>query len=170
MTKRQIGLAVLGVVTLAACAVLLLRSSAPRPRCLVTVSLVVVTNDASGTRQATLRLVNAGRHAVVLVPTFGLENRSGQWRTNLVPPRALTSGTNLVGILPFHPRSKILKARETCEVTIPLPFDDSGWRASFWYLEIRPPLVEAVDELSAKFGRVKQHQGQIMVSTDWIER
>jgi hypothetical protein len=164
----MVGFAVLSA--LLAVGWLLSRPSAPRPSRLVTVSVVGITNDTAGTRQATFRVSNAGRHKVGVVPVFAFENQSGQWRTNLVPARAIMIGTNLMGVLPFHPRSKLLAVRESCEVPLPLPFDDQQWRATFWYVEIRPPLI---DSLTALFRRIrgttndKIQRGSLPVSTGW---
>ena len=167
MTKRMVGFAVLSALLLAA-GWLLSRPSASRPSRLVTVSVVGITNDAAGTRQATFRVSNAGRYKVGVVPVFAFENQSGQWRTNLVPARAIMLGTNLMGVLPFHPRSKLLAVRESCEVTLPLPFDDQQWRATFWYLEIRPPLIDSLIALSRRIGGTtsdKMQRGSLPVST-----
>jgi hypothetical protein len=169
MMRRIIGFAVLSALLLAA-GWALLRPSAPRPSCLVTVNVAGITNDASGTRQATFRVANAGRHKVVVAPSFVMENHSGQWRTNLVPAGAITLNTNLMGILPFHPQSKLLAARESFEVTLPLPFDDPGWRASFLYMEIRPPLNEVLHVLSRKIGVTRSRDGFLPASTDWRTR
>ena len=166
--RRRIAFGILIVV--AAGAVLHLRPSAARPSCLVMVSLAAITNDPSGTRQATFRVENAGRHAVSVVPIFGLENRSGQWRTNLVPARAKFGGTDLMGILPFHPLSKRLRAGESCKVTLSLPFDGLGWRASFWYVEIRSPLENAWHGLSTRIGWKNKDDEQLIASTDWVDR
>jgi hypothetical protein len=169
MMRRIIGWAVLSALLLVA-GWALLRPSAPRPSCLVTVDVVGITNDAAGTRQATFRVANAGRHQVVVAPSFVLENHSGQWRTNVIPARALTLNTNLMGVLPFHPRSKLLAARESFEVTLSLPFDDPGWRASFLYMEIRPPLNEVLHVLSRKIGVTRGQDGFLPASTDWRTR
>ena len=167
--KRMLGFAVLAVFLLAA-GWAIVRSPQPRPRCLVTVHVVGIASDASGTRQASLLVSNAGSHAVHLVPTFGLENRSGQWRTNLIPVKALALNTNLMGVLPFHPRSKQLGTGESYEVKLPLPFDDLGWRACFWYLEVRSPLTGLFDDLSTTVGLKKQQSGQRIAFTDWTDR
>jgi hypothetical protein len=166
MVKRIVGLALLSALLLAA-GWRLIHPSAPRPSCLVTVNVVGITNDASGTRQATFRVSIAGRHKVVLSPSFLLENHSGHWQTNLVPTRAIMLGTNLVGVLPFHPRLKLLAARESFEVTLSLPFDEPGWRASFWYMEIRPPLNDALRALSRRIGRTTSEDGFLLAPTDW---
>ena len=148
----------------------IVRSPKPRPMCLVTVHVVGTTNDASGTRQATLLVSNAGAHAVYLVPVFGLENRSGHWRTNLMPAKAIALNTNLMGVLPFHPRSKQLETGKSYAVKLPLPFDDSGWRACFWYIEDRPQLAALLDGLSISVGLKKKQNGQTTVFTDWADR
>jgi hypothetical protein len=175
MLRRKTGFAILTLLAVAAGLVLFLCLSTPRPTLLVTVSLAIITNDASGTRQATFRLANAGSHAVGVVPVFGLENRSGQWRTNLASPKTITLGTNLMGVLPFHPRLKRLGAGESCDVTLSLPFDDRGWRASFSYIEIRSPLQEArhgLSTLPSRIGLTKKRsvqEGQLTASTDWTD-
>ncbi len=86
--KRILGFAVLAVFLLVA-GWAILRSPKPRPRCLATVHVVVITNDPSGIRPASILVSNAGDHAVYLMPVFGLETRSGQWRTNLIPANAI---------------------------------------------------------------------------------
>ena len=149
--------AVLIAFVLVALCVLLHSSS---PSCWVTASIPAITNDAAGARQATFRISNAGRHQVALVPTFLLENHSGQWQTNRIPGGAVTLRTNLVGNLPFHPRSKILAPQEVFEVAIPLPFDDQAWRAAFTYLEIRPPLEDAARAIFRRIGVKNLHKGQ----------
>src|SRR4029453_3404790 len=98
MVRRKIGFAILSGVAVAASWVLFLRPFAPRPNCLVTVSKPVITNDASGIRQATFRVANAGRYTVGVLPLFGLENRSGQWKTNLLPQKAIALRTDLMGV------------------------------------------------------------------------
>jgi hypothetical protein len=140
------------------------------PSCRVTVNTVAATNDMAGTRYATFRVANAGRHSVGVVPSFLLDNTSGQWRTNLIPPGAVTVGTNLMGALPFHPRSKLLAAQESFEVTLPLPFDDQRWRASFWYIEIRPPLNNALHEFFKSIGITRSQNQTRLASTDWQTR
>jgi len=87
--------------------------------------------------------------------------------TSLVLARAMMLGTNLMGVLPFHPRSKLLAAQESFEVTLSLPFDDPGWRASFWYMEIHPPLNDALRALSRRIGRTNSEEGFLLTSTDW---
>lgn len=170
-TKRGIFFAILCVLALAAGWMLLSRSSLPpRPRCQVTVTTVGITNDAVGARHATFGITNVGRHALMLVPVFAMENYSGQWRTNLVPPKALTIGTNMMGVLAFHPRARRLEPGECCMVTLVLPFDDSGWRASFWYIEVWPPLERAVHDLSMRFRGTNWDNRQLITSTDWTDR
>jgi hypothetical protein len=147
-----------------------LRSPKPPPRCLITVNVIGLTNDASGARQATLLLSNAGSHGAYLAPAFGLEKRSVGWRTNLIPARAKVLDKDLMGVLPFHPRSKRLAAGESYEVTIPLPFDDLGWRASFWYMEDRPQLTILQDELYTIARFRKKQDLQAVAFTDWTDR
>jgi hypothetical protein len=142
----------------------------PRPHFQVMVNTVAVTNDLSGARYATVRVANSGRYAVIWVPTYVLENRSGQWRTNLVPQKALTLGTNMMGVLPFHPRAKRLEPGESCTLTLGLPFDDLGWRASFWYLKTRRPFRDDVHELFARIVRIKGEDQQVSVSTSWTDQ
>jgi hypothetical protein len=167
--RRALAFTVLIVLFLGA-GWILLRSPKPGPRCLATLQLLGITNDPSGTRQATLMLSNAGSHAVYLTPVFGLEKHSGQWRTNLIPPKAIVLNTNLMGVLPFHPRSRRLGIGEFYAVKVPLPFDDSGWRASFWYLEDRPALKVLSDNLSKAVWRRTEQAGQQIAFTDWIDR
>ena len=168
------------------------------PSCRVMVNTVAVTNDMAGTRYATFRVANAGRHTVTVAPSFLLHNTTGQWRTNLIPPESVTLGTNLMaasnptnrnastlwraipigtnlwGALPFHPRSKLLAVHESFEVTLPLPFDDRRWRASFWYIEIRPPLNYALHDLFTKLfksiGFTSSQNQTPLASTDWQTR
>jgi hypothetical protein len=167
--RRITGFVILSVFLLAAGWVIL-RSSKPQLRCLITATVIGLTNDASGTRQATLLVSNAGRHGAYLVPVFGLENRSGEWRTNLIPATAKALDKNLMGVLPFHPRSQRLGAGESYEVKLPLPFDDIGWRACFWYIEDRPQLTILQDELSKTVGLGKKQNLQTVTFTDWTDR
>lgn len=167
--RRILGFAILTVFLLAA-GWAILRSSKPRPGCFVAVHVVGITNDGWGTRQATLLVSNAGGQAVFLTPAFGLENRSGQWRTNLIPAKAMVLNTNLMGVLPFHPRSKKLGTAESYEVKLPLPFDDSGWRACFWYIEDRSGLTGLLDDLSTALRMKKPQTGQPIAFTDWTDR
>ena len=170
LMRRKIALRILILIVATAGAVLLLRPSATQPSCLVMVSFTAITKDASGTRQATFRVENAGRHAVSVVPIYCLENRSGRWRTNLVPAKATYSRTSLMGMLPFHPLSKRLSSGDSCKVTLSLPFDDLGWRASFWYVEVRSPMEEKLHWLSRRFGWKNKDHGQLIASTDWVDR
>ena len=144
----------------------------PRPHFQVMVNTMALTNDLSGARHATVRVANSGRYAVMLLPIYGLENRSGQWRTNLLPAHALALPLekNLMGVLPFHPRPKRLEPGESCTVTLGLPFDDLGWRASFWYLKTRRPLHDDVHELFARIVRTKSEDQQAIVSTSWTDQ
>ena len=167
--KRMLGFGVLAVFLLVA-GWAILRSPKPRPRSPVTVQVAGITNDPSGIRHATLLLSNAGNHAVYLVPTFGLENRSGQWRTNLIPAKAIALHTNLMGVLSFHPRSKQLGAGQSWAVMLPLPFDDSGWRAQFWYVEDDSPLTSLANKLSSVVGLKQRQSGPQIAFTDWTER
>ena len=167
--RRLFGFAVLTVFLLVA-GWAVLRSPKPRPGCLVSVHVVGVTNVTSGTRQATLLVSNSGGHAVHLIPAFGLETRSGQWRTNLIPAKALALNSNLMGVLPFHPRSKQLGTGESYAVNLPLPFDDSGWRACFWYVEDRSGLIGLLDDLSTTLRMKKKQNGQPIAFTDWTDR
>ena len=106
----------------------------------------------------------------MLLPFYDLENRSGQWRTNFVPPKALTGGTNLLGVLPFHPRARRLEPGESCTVTLGLPFDDLGWRASFRYLKTRRPLHDDAHELFARIVGTKSENQTAVVSTSWTDQ
>jgi hypothetical protein len=146
---------------------LLLRPPNPRPSFGVTVNVLGITNDASGARQASFRVSNTGGHRVTIAPSFVLENHSGQWHTNLLPVGAITSRTNLMGILPFHPRGKVMAPQEAFEVTLPLPFDDQTWRASFCYLEIRPPLEAELYALFRRIGIKSAQDGFIWASVNW---
>jgi hypothetical protein len=167
--RRILAVAVLMALLLAAGWVSL-RAPKARPRCLATLQVLGITNDPAGTRQATLLLSNAGTHAIYLMPLFGLENRSGRWRTNLIPPKAIALSTNLMGVLPFHPRTKRLKIGDFYTVNLPLPFDDSGWRASFWYIEDRPALTILWDNLTRAVSRQSKQDRQQIAFTEWIER
>jgi hypothetical protein len=148
----------------------ILRSPKPRPRCLLTATIIRLTDDASGTRQATLVVSNAGRHVVYLVPSFGLQKRSSGWRTNAIPAGALFSDKDVTGILPFHPRSKRLAAGKSYEVKLPLPFDDLGWRAYFSYMEDRPQLTVLQDKLYTLASLRKKPDLFAVVFTDWTDR
>jgi hypothetical protein len=107
---------------------------------------------------------------VYLIPVFGLENRSGQWRTNLIPAKAIALNSNLMGVLPFHPRSKQLGTGESYAVKLPLPFDDPGWRACFWYIEDRSGLTGLLDDLCRTLRMKKTPIGQPIAFTDWTDR
>lgn len=167
--KRMTGFAIFGVLLLVLGWVIL-RSPKPQARCLVTATVVALTNDASGTRQASLVVSNAGRHGAYLVPSFGLEKRSVGWRTNLIPARAKVLDRHLMGILPFHPASKRLAAGDSYEVKLPLPFDDVGWRANFWYVEDRPQLTILQDNLYTLARVGKSQDLQAVASTEWTDR
>ncbi len=164
------GFIIIALVAITAGTIGLLTSSAHRPRCRVTVTLISITNDTSGIRQVTLGLTNVGRHAVAFLPTFVLENLSGEWRTSAIPPKAVTLRTNLMGVLPFQPKMMQLAMDKSCQVTLPLPFDDRRWRASFWYLEVLTPLQQALDDLSGGLKARNKQVGSRIVSTDWIEQ
>lgn len=176
MTKRQFVLMALlafWLLVLVAGSVLFLRSSPPPgPHFQIVVNTVSVTNDLSGARNATFRVANSGRHAVMLLPIYGLENRSGQWRTNLLPAhaRAVPLENNLMGMLPFHPGPKRLEPGESCMITLGLPFDDLGWRACFWYLKTRRPVHDDMHELFARIVRTKSEDQQATVSTSWTDQ
>jgi hypothetical protein len=167
--RRIIGFVILSVFLLIF-AWVTLRSPKSPPRCLITATVIGLTNDASGTRQATLLISNAGSHGAYLVPAFGLEKRSGGWRTNLIPARAKVLDKDLMGVLSFHPRSKRLAAGESYEVKLPLPFDDLGWRANFWYMEDRPQVTVLQDELYAIARLRKKQDLQAVAFTDWTDR
>jgi hypothetical protein len=143
---------------------------APRQQYQIMVNTLAVTNDPLGTRHATFRVSNSRRYAVMLLPIFVLENRSGEWRTNLVPKGALTLETNLMGVLPFHPRAKRLEPGESCTVTLGLPFDDLRWRASFWYMALHRPIMDDVRELATRLGWTKKEERQRIVSTSWTDQ
>ena len=169
--RRKIAYATVFLLALVAGWMLFLRSLPPqRPQYRVMVNTMAVTHDASGARHATFRVSNSVRYAVMLVPTYVLENRSGQWRTNLVPNGALTLGTNLMGVLPFHPRAKRLEAGESCTVTLGLPFDDSGWRASFWYMTIYRPFADEMRGIATRLRLTKREEIQRLVSTSWADQ
>ncbi|MEI6392582.1 MAG: hypothetical protein WCT12_15935 [Verrucomicrobiota bacterium] len=169
--KRKIAYVAVCLLALVAGWMLFLRSSPPpRPQYRVMVNTMAVTNELSGARHATFRVANSGRYAVMLVPTYVLENRSGQWRTNFVPNGALTLGTNLMGVLPFHPRAKRLEAGESCTITLGLPFDDSGWRASFWYMTMYRPLTDDIRKLATRLRLTKREEIQRIVSTSWADQ
>ena len=178
MPKRvHIALAVLLVVLAGVMAWLGLRQRGPvhqgrppSPPFQVLVDTMAVTNDPSGARYATVRVANSGRYAVMLVPIYALQNRSGQWRTNRLPPSAVPLETNLMGVLPFHPRPKRLAPGESCKVTLALPFDDLGWRASFWYLKTRRPVHDDIQELVARIRRTKSQDIQAIASTSWTDQ
>ena len=154
---------------LAGCLLVLLSLSRGRPEYVLTVKTIAVANAPSGVRQAAFQVVNSGRYTVVLLPTYVLENRSGRWRTNDLPKRAVTLETNLMGVLPFDPSAKPLKPGESCTLAVPLPFDDLGWRASFWYLRVSRPLIDDAQQLLARIGLRKRDEGQQIVSTPWSD-
>lgn len=167
--RRKIVFATLcGLAVLVVGLVLFLRSLPSS--CRVAVITVAVTNNVSGTRYATFRVTNVGRHPVGLVPIFDLENRSGQWRTNLIPDKAQVLDTNMVGVLGFHPRTKILEAGDSYVETLPLPFDDLGWRANFSYLDFPRPLESGVLDLFSRIGLAKRNDQTLVVSTEWTDR
>lgn len=170
LMKRKIGFVVVAVVAIAVGWILYCTAPAPRPRCRMTLTVVSITNDGSGIRQVTFGLTNVGRHAVALVPAFGLENLSGEWRTNAMPPKAMTLRTNLWGFLPFHPKSKLLAPGESYEAKVTLPFDDRRWRASCWYIEVLTPSQQALDDLSTDLRLRNKQIGNQIVSTDWMEQ
>jgi hypothetical protein len=169
--RRIAGFVIPGMFLLM-CGWVILRSPKPPPRCLITATLIGLTNDALGTRQATLLLSNAGRHGAYLGPAFGLEKHSGGWRTNLIPVGAKVLDKDLMGILPFHPTSKRLAAGESCEVKLPLPFDDLGWRAYFWYIEDLPTLTILQHELytAVRLRKKQDLQTNAVSVTDWTDR
>jgi hypothetical protein len=167
--RRITGFAILSVLLLLFVWVMLI-SPKPLPRLLITATIIGSTNDASGTRQATLVVSNAGRHGAYLLPVFALEKRSGGWRTNLIPARAQVLDKHLMGVLPFHPRLKRVAAGDSYEVKLPLPFDDLGWRANFWYQEDRPRLTILRDELYAIARPRKKPDLQAVVFTHWTDR
>jgi hypothetical protein len=132
--------------------------------CQVTVNTVTVTNNnIAGIRYATFRVANVGSHSVELVPMFSLENSSGQWRTNFIPDNAQVLHTNMVGVLGFHPGTKVLQAGDSCLVTEPLPFDDLRWRASFFYF-YRPTQFE---QLLSHIGLANPNDQTLTESTDY---
>ncbi len=169
--RRKITCAAAGLLVLAVggflCFRALLRLG---PGFQVTVNAVSVTNDPAGARHATFRVANSGRFDVCLVPTYSLENRTGQWRTNFMPKAAVTTGVYMMGTLPFHPGVKRLQPGESCTITLGLPFDDLGWRASFWYKKTYRPLLDEVNELSARIGLTKPEQILQVISTSWSDR
>jgi hypothetical protein len=144
-----------------------LRPSKPKPGYLATANLVRVVQDDSGVRHATLLVSNAGRNTICLQPLFGLENRSGQWRTNLIPTWAKAQNRNLMGVLPFHPQAKLLRTGESYEVEPPLPFDDSSWQACFWYFEKSSQLSGFLDKLSTILGQPNRQDVQQIAVTAW---
>lgn len=148
---------------------MLFRSPTPHQ---VVAKVLSVTNEASGLRQATIRVVNDGRRPVTLLPIYALQNRLGLWRTNQVPTNAIFQGTNLMGKLPFHPRATGLQPGGSHEVTLPLPFDGSGWRASFWYvnIETRRTFEDIMRYWSMRIKSVlglKDEGLQTIAYTDW---
>jgi hypothetical protein len=171
--RRIVGFVILSVFLLIFGWVILRPPKAPA-RCLITATVVGVTNDVSGTRQASLLVSNAGSHGAYLVPAFGLEKRSSGWRTNLIPARAKVLDKDLMGVLPFHPQWQRLAAGESYEVKVPLPFDDLGWRAYFWYMEDRPQvtiltiLQDGLHAITRK--ERKKPDLQAVASTDWTDR
>ena len=171
--RRRLRFAIPGVVAVVAVWLLLAPSSPARPSCLVTATLLAVTNDSPGMRQASFRLVNKGRHAAMLFPRFYLQNRSGQWQTNLLTtPVVITSRTNLSGLMPFYPSSERLGIGQSCQVLLPLPCADTRWRAIFPYSRARHPLEDAVQIVFTRIGLAKKPRAQFNVnaSTDWMDQ
>jgi hypothetical protein len=146
---------------------MVLMRSTPPPRCQIRVRTLGITNDLTGTRFATFSLSNIGRHAVFILGPYGLENHCGEWRADLMPKTAKALGTNMMGVLPVGARR--LNPAESCRVDLVLPFDDSNWRASFYYVEIWPPLAGEIHELLSRLGWTKGEVGQLVASTDWME-
>lgn len=174
MIKQRFALTALwafGLLVLVAGAMLYLRSSLPpRPHFQVMVNTMVITNDHSGARNATFQVANSGRYAVLLLPIYGLENRSGRWRTNLLPAHALPLGAKMMGVVPFPPEAKRLEPGQSCTVTLGLPFDDLGWRASFWCLKTRRPIYDDIHQLFARIVRTKSQDNEVRVSTSWTDQ
>jgi len=170
--SRKLALRVLGGTCvlgfLAGWVVFMHYSPSGRPRCQVRVSTVEVSNDATGTRYATFGLSNVGQHAVFVLPPYGLQNHSGEWRAELVPKTAKAQGTNLMGVMSNGARR--LNPAESCRISLVLPFDDSKWRASFFCFEIWPPLTGEIHALFNRLGWTKGEDGQIVASTDWTEQ
>lgn len=142
----RIGLLLLFV----AVASILLGTVAARPRCRVTIATVRVSREAAGVRHATLQILNAGRRPVEVFPSYALQNRSGGWRPDLIPPKALAGGTNMVGILPSG--EKILAPGESLTVTLELPFDGHGWRARISYIPLMPQWRVFLSHALARIG------------------
>jgi hypothetical protein len=165
LTKRIVGI-VIAVVLVPVLPWLILRVRATSGRTLFA-EVLSVTNAPSGTRYASLRLGNQGRLEVMLLPTYAMQNRLGVWKTNLLPINALAQGTNLMGVLPFHPRVKSLKKGEFYEVTLSLPFDDPDWQGLFWYVESPPPLEDAARSWARRFGLRRSESNQAIISTGW---
>jgi hypothetical protein len=167
--RRSVALAIPLVVAVALGWLLLTGSAPHRPNCLVTVTVVGITNDVSGTRHGSFRLTNSGRHTVVLAPMWNLQKRSGEWPTNALPAGAqVVQRTNLVGTLPFFPRSSTLGPGGAYALTLPLPASDSEWRAAFPYLEVLPPMKDAWEALSTRIGLTQKPKGRTFASTEWM--
>ena len=99
------------------------------PRCKVSIRTAAITNDTAGIRHATFTVVNTGHSKAYVFDSYAFEIRSGKWRSDLIPRRsALAAGTNMVGHLPGGGR--ILLPGQSCDLSIPLPFDDWEWRAT----------------------------------------
>lgn len=135
----------------------------------VKVSILSVTNDSSGLRHSTFRIANQGKRQVVIMPVYSLQNRQAGWRSNDLPQNAVAEGTNMMGILPFHPQTRLLPPGRAYEVTLTLPFDSSGWRACFWPLEPERPLPAFLKSCLKQVGFGEKDKPQALLETGWME-
>lgn len=162
---------VLGALLLAN-AWVLIRQPGSSVRSPVDVTVTNVTQSETGARHATFLLSNTTSHTVWIPPSWVLENSGGPWRTNLMPANAIHRDVRWAQLpLPFQPRSWILEPGECYTFTQPLPFDDSRWRASFWYEVRRSPGLQLLDRLTVASGIRKELPVRPIqsVSTSWIE-
>ena len=174
---KTVRLAVLGVLLLVTAWMFMHRNE---PRYSVQATVLDITEDVAGMRQANLMVSNAGCRAVWLAPSWVLERdwrglRGATplpWRTNLLPATVIRLDFNYVMLsLPFSPRSKKLEPGECYRFKHSLPFDDSKWRAAFGYDQYdisRPSSIDFL-RIHAGLGLWKPPVTEA-ASTGWIER
>jgi hypothetical protein len=120
------------------------------PRCELTATTTAITNDASGIRYATFQVTNIGPSRTLVFSDYFFEIRDGKWRSEIIPPRAIFGGTNMLGHLP--PGKHWLDSGETFSVTLALPFDDRDWRFRLIYKPLYPKWTDPVYHCLFKIG------------------